>query len=138
MKSKPKKHCSSLSCPERFSTCCYSICQVSEADNSFQCSMCKKEFVGFPCDAGETTTKTEMDTKDWIESIKKIKKLSQEGDNLIHLQPPMQMINGELKKIIAEIANEVRRLKAWRASDISGEDEAELWFDRIMNKLDNL
>lgn len=48
----PELHCLSLSCPERFSVCCYSISEAvtgNEGTGYFRCSMCKKEFIGHKC-----------------------------------------------------------------------------------------
>ncbi len=72
----------------------------------------------------------------------------------VNYQPPLKMdsdstkpqdtdelvkiANGELKKIIADIANELRKLKEWRSDSAMGQDDAELWFDSIISKLNDI
>lgn len=48
--------------------------------------------------------------------------------------PPQE----SLKSVIANVANEVRRIMAWRAPDIKGENEAEEWFDSIIKRLEKI
>jgi len=51
-KSKYKKTCLSIDCPERISLCCGASSKRG-TKYTFECSKCGKEFVGGECTAGE-------------------------------------------------------------------------------------